>query len=240
MSVGLLDFFILEASDHAERLDALLGSAGPDGPDPAELTKLARGLRGSATMAKVRGIAELAASIERVGRELHGHRARWSSELAAALVGAVDELKALLHAVRAWGPEQDARTEARIDAIVALVPAARITTSTPTFGGGVSFVAEQGAGIAAVLEAMVADPGNHALVGELLRLVRGLRGVAAVKDVPPVAEVADAVERAARPLEIGGGTATAAQRELFAAAAALLRRVADIVRAGDQLPAGCP
>ena len=233
MSVGLLDFFILEASDYVERLDALVADAGDGGPDAAELVKLARGLRGSATMAKVNGIAEVAAAVERAGRELQAGRTPWTPALAGALVGAVDDLKILLHGVRSWGAEETARAQARAGAIAATVSTAPEPGATPTYASsGAGFVAARAAEIAGALDALVAAPGDSAAAAELLRQVRALRGVAAVKDVPTVAEVVAAVERAAQPLELGEAHVTPERRSLFTAAAALLRRAGDDAAGG--------
>ena len=70
---GFLDFFVLEAGDYIEQLDALMLAAGNVGPDLEALQRSARALRGSATMAKLPAFAEMAAGIERVG---HGLRER--------------------------------------------------------------------------------------------------------------------------------------------------------------------
>ena len=228
MSVGLLDFFILEASDYVERLDTVLAEAGDGGPDAAECTKLARGLRGSATMARVGGIADVAAAVERAFREVHAGRTAWSPALGGVLVGAVDDLKVLLHAVRSWGPEEDARSQSRVQSIVGSVSAARGPGATPSFASsGAGFVAARAAEIATALDALVAAPGDPAVAAELLRQVRALRGVAAVKDLPSVGEIVAAVERAAQPLELGEGSVTPQRRAVFTAAAALLRKAAE-------------
>jgi hypothetical protein len=68
-------------------------------------------------MAKVSGIAEVAAAVERAGRELQAGRTPWTPALAGALVGAVDDLKILLHGVRSWGAEETARAQARAGAV---------------------------------------------------------------------------------------------------------------------------
>ena len=47
--VGLLDFFVLEASDYIEQLDAQLLAGGTSEPDGEALQRAARALRGSAT-----------------------------------------------------------------------------------------------------------------------------------------------------------------------------------------------
>ncbi len=67
-SAGLLEFYILEAGEYIDRLDALVASAGVTAPDADAIVSAARALRGSSTMAKMQRIAELAGYIERIGR----------------------------------------------------------------------------------------------------------------------------------------------------------------------------
>ena len=56
MSQGLLDFFVLEASEYTEQLDGALARSAGNAPDLDLFTRNARALRGSATMARVDGI----------------------------------------------------------------------------------------------------------------------------------------------------------------------------------------
>ena len=92
MSVGLLDFFVLEASDYIDRLQRLVATDDPQGPDSATLLKLARGLRGSAVMARLGSFADAASGLERGARLLHEGRIAWTSDLAAAVTESVSEL----------------------------------------------------------------------------------------------------------------------------------------------------
>src|SRR5437763_16313701 len=112
---GFLDFFVLEASEYIEQLDALMLSAGGSGPDLEALQRAARALRGSATMAKLPAFAEMASGIERVTHGIRGGVTRWEPALAGALVATIDDCKLLLRNVRTWGPADDARSRARID-----------------------------------------------------------------------------------------------------------------------------
>ena len=70
VAVGLLDFYILEASEYVDQLDALVGAAVQTPPESTPFITAARALRGSSTMAKLLRMAELAGSVERVGRGL--------------------------------------------------------------------------------------------------------------------------------------------------------------------------
>src|SRR5256885_1284909 len=106
---GFLEFFILEASEYVEQLDGLLLGADASGPDAEAVQRIARALRGTATMAKLTQFAELASAVERVGRSLHDRSVHWEPALGQALVAAVDDLKTLLHSARTWGAAEDQR-----------------------------------------------------------------------------------------------------------------------------------
>ncbi|MES3033742.1 MAG: Hpt domain-containing protein [Gemmatimonadota bacterium] len=109
MSVGLLDFFVLEASDFIDRLQRLLANDEPRGPDSATLLKLARGLRGSAVMARLSTFADAASGLERAAMLLHEGRIAWTPELGATVAESVTELRALVPMARLWGESQDQR-----------------------------------------------------------------------------------------------------------------------------------
>ncbi len=232
-----LNFFVLEAGECLERLDATLASAGPSGPDAVEFVRHARTLRGAALMHRLSAMAELAAGVERAGRSLRDGSIRWSPAVAAALVAAVDDLKILLHNLRIWGPNEEARAARRLADLARVVPAEAGRPQTPAPGpgsteAGLSFLAREAMETATALEALdtsTATVGQGTL-NAALGHVHTLRGVAAVHDVPPIPDVLDAVDRAARAIAVAQSTPTAAQMSLFAAAAALLRRTASDLR----------
>ena len=60
VTVGLLDFYILEAGEYVDQLDALVGAAVQAPPESTPFITAARALRGSSTMAKLIRMAELA------------------------------------------------------------------------------------------------------------------------------------------------------------------------------------
>src|SRR5688500_2338726 len=111
---GLLDFFILEASDYIEQLDGLVARAGGSTPDADAFTRSARSLRGSATMAKLSGIAVISTALERIGRSLRDGSLKWDAALQGAAVAAIDDLKILLRAVRTWGEAENRRVTTRL------------------------------------------------------------------------------------------------------------------------------
>src|SRR5687767_6117350 len=224
--VGLLDFFILEANDSIDRLDAVISAAATRTPDIDVLLRHARTLRGSSTMARQNGIAEVASGVERVTRALRDGELTWSPPLHAALVAAIDDLKLLLRSVRNWSTADERRAQSRTAELARLAPDAPRRTPTPSATGGSAFLVAETGDIADALEQVIRRPGDREALNAALRHVRTLRGVAAVADVPPLPEVVDAIERAAKPMELGTVTTpNVKQLALLTAAAMLLRRI---------------
>ena len=231
--VGLLDFFILEANDSIDRLDGAISGAATRAPDLELLLRHARTLRGSSTMARQNGIAEVAGSIERVARALRDGEVTWSQPLHAALVSAVDDLKLLLRSVRNWSTADERRAQSRTAELSRLAPDAARRAPTPSSGGGSAFLVAETGDIADALEQVVRRPGDREALDAALRHVRTLRGVASVRDVPPLPEVVDAIERAAKPIELGTLSApTVKQLALLTASAMLLRRISTELGSG--------
>jgi chemotaxis protein histidine kinase CheA len=107
----LLDFFTLEAGEYLIRLESLVTGQNMQPADATHFAAAARGLRGSATMAKAGGLAQLATSVERIASGVVRGSISWEPELQRSLVGAIEDLKLLVRSVREWGAEQDARVE---------------------------------------------------------------------------------------------------------------------------------
>jgi chemotaxis protein histidine kinase CheA len=119
----LLDFFTLEASEYLTRLESLVTQQGLQPSDAAQLAAAARGLRGSATMAKANGVSTLANTVERIaGRVVQGAM-QWEPDLQRAMVGAIEDLKLVVRSVRNWGGEQDARVEESLKRLARYAPA---------------------------------------------------------------------------------------------------------------------
>jgi chemotaxis protein histidine kinase CheA len=118
----LLDFFTLEASEYLTRLESLVTQHGLPPSDAAQLAAAARGLRGSATMAKATGISTLANTVERIaGRVVQGAM-EWEPELQRAMVSAIEDLKLVIRSVRSWSADQDARVEESLRRLARYAP----------------------------------------------------------------------------------------------------------------------
>ncbi len=253
-SVGLLGYFILEASELVEQLDAAVAASGATGPDAGNFTRIARKLRGSATMARLTGMAELGAAIERVGRALRDGNVNWSPAVRSALVAAIDDVRTLLRAVRNWGLEEDARVSTRVAELQRYTPVSRLAAAplgaSPS-GAPIAPAAPAAPAVSAALYvAQGATDAATALEGALARVddrqafvaamgrVRALRGFAAVRDVPAVGEVVDALDRLSKPVEHDGAHVGAAEQAVLGQAVSVLRQAASDLRAGREADAG--
>ncbi|HKR08276.1 MAG TPA: hypothetical protein VJS39_03725 [Gemmatimonadaceae bacterium] len=118
----LLDYFALEASEYLTRLETLVGRPGMQSSDATQFVAAARGLRGSATMAKASGPARLATAVERIASNVAQGALAWEPEVQRALIGAVEDLKLLIRGVRNWGAEQDARLEESVNRLARYAP----------------------------------------------------------------------------------------------------------------------
>jgi len=242
---GFLDFFILEASEYVEQIDALLLGAGTSGPDAEGMQRLARALRGTATMAKLSSFADLAAAVERVGRALQEGVLRWEPALGGALVASIDDLKTLLRSVRSWSVADDDRANARTAELSRFAP--RRVSSTPRDAGTPGmptppspFLATEASNIAAGLELLTTRSSDAETATNVLNRVRALRGVAGVKEVAPLAEVLEATEDAARGLEAGREKLSPEARQLLEASASYLRTLSTALRGAGDADAASP
>ncbi len=231
----LLDFYVVEATEYIDRIDALVTRAGNSAPDGQSLVSAARALRGSSTMAKAEGMATLALALEHVARGVRDGNVTWTPAVQGALVSAVDDLRILLRNLRVWGPNEQTRATFRVDELRDLVPgeahlARARMTPTPAAGTATPvFISLQAAAIASALEQYLRAPAERHALDDALARVRTLRGIAAVNELPPLGDVADLLERAIVGLP-AGAKPNAQQRELLVAAAGVLARSADELR----------
>src|SRR5215213_2334461 len=237
---GFLDFFVLEAGEYVEQLDGLMLAAKDNGPDLDALQRVARALRGSATMAKLTAFAEMASGIERVGQGLRSGATRWEPALAGALVAAIDDCKLLLRNVRTWSPSDDARSRARIDELSRYAPARTTPGAGQPMASDGGFLVTEVANIGAGAELLATRPADRDAAANVLRRVRALRGIAGVKDHPSLAEVLEATEHAAQPLERGEARISAERLAVLGAAATVLRGIAAAMRTGGVLDPASP
>jgi chemotaxis protein histidine kinase CheA len=118
----LLDFFTLEAGEYLTRLESFATRQNIQPADATQFAAAARGLRGSATMAKAGGLARLASSVERIASGVVQGAIAWEPELQRLLVGSIEDLKLLVRSVRQWGAEQDTRVEESLSRLARYAP----------------------------------------------------------------------------------------------------------------------
>jgi chemotaxis protein histidine kinase CheA len=119
----LLDFFTLEASEYLTRLESLVTQQAMPPSDATQLAAAARGLRGSATMAKASELARLATSVERIAGGVVQGATKWEPDVQRLMIGAIEDLKLLVRSVRTWGAEQDARVDESLRRLARYGPA---------------------------------------------------------------------------------------------------------------------
>ena len=243
VTVGLLDFYILEAGEYVDQLDALVGAAVQAPPESTPFITAARALRGSSTMAKLLRMAELAGSVERVGRGLRDGSVRWNADVRAALVAAIDDVRILLRTVRSWSAAEEQRAAARVAELRSFIPegGTAAAASTPISAAvSPAFFASEVEAVAAALDTYVGAPTDRNALDEALGRVRALRGIAALKDLPPLADVADALETAAKTTMVDGRALSPQHAELYDASAHALRRAARELRTTGRPDATAP
>lgn len=239
--VGYLDFFILEAGDYVQQLDAQMVAAPSSGPDADALQRVARALRGSATMARLGAFSEVAAGIERVGRAMKEGALTWNPGLNGVIVSAIDDCKVLLHNVRAWSDADETRARRRIKELSGYAAAREMTPlATPTMQGHDAYLANEASNIGAGLELLATRPTDHDAAVNVVRRVRALRGIASVKDHPAFADVLEAAEQTAHHLSTPGNVVGQDRIALLSAASNLLRAHAFAIRAGASTEAPSP
>ncbi len=233
MTGGLLDFFTLEASEYVEQLDGLVSRATATPPDAEAFTRAIRALRGAATMAKLTSIADLAVGMERLAKQVRVGSLPWDAATRAVAVAAIDDTKILIHNIRGWSDADEARAQRGIAELERVAPKAEVTAPSRKPS---AFLAAAAAEAAGGLLDFAENPATLEQFAQVMEKVRALRGVAALSDLPPLSEVVDAVDAAAKPIELGQEEATAERRRLFRTAARVLLEGGDAVRLGGKPP----
>lgn len=113
MSERLHEYFVSEATEYLDQLEALL--ALPGRPDLDHLLRLAHGVRGSAQMAGADTLASVAERLEDGVRSVQANHVVWSDDIRQLSAQTVADLKVLLRASNRWGAIEEARVRQAID-----------------------------------------------------------------------------------------------------------------------------
>lgn len=228
-SPELLRFFHAEAREYLDTVEDLI--AGDSSFEAGAFVAASRALRGSATMARVPRVADIALAMERIANAVRDEEISWSTTLRRDLDDAIADLRQFVESTNSWSTEDDRRAVDRLAALRVLLPAGRVTPPPPSAAGTTPiFIALQASAVAADLGAFLDDPTERGVVTDVVNRLRSLRGIAGVADHPPLGEVADAVERTLREFA-PDATLRDTDTELLAAAAAVFRRASSELRA---------
>jgi chemotaxis protein histidine kinase CheA len=237
-SPELLRFFHAEARDYLDTVEELADSDSEF--DAASFVAASRALRGSATMARLPRIADIALAMERIANGVRDGEVDWSDQVRATLADSVVDLRDFVEASGGWTAEHDRLAIDRLSSLRAMLPARRTTPPTPTAAGTTPiFIALQSSALAADLQAFLDNPLERGVVTDIVNRLRSLRGIAGVADHPPLGEVADAVERSLRELT-PVAVLPVEDAELLGSAAAVFRRASSELRARGRFESAAP
>lgn len=232
--LGMSDFFVLEAGEYLERLDALVQPAEVLGQGADELVRLARALRGAALMGNQPAIARSASGLETLARAVREGRRPWDQNIRQIAIRAVDDLKIFVRRASTWTAADTAKAEALGGQLEQLAgrPSTPVRAVEPPGldAGARAFVAREGAAIAGALEragqALRANPLAHDPLQHVLKALQPLRGLAALNDLPPLPDLLEGIERVIADLARATSPAPRDAGELFSAAGAAIAQAA--------------
>jgi len=239
-SMGMLDFFVLEAGEYLERLDALAQAPAGPFPNADEFVRIARAWRGGALMASQQPMARAAQGLEAAGRALKDGRAAWDEGVRGEIIRAVDDCKKYLHRIRTPAPEDAPRAEeigAALERLAGRTSAGARAAAGGLDAGGRAFVAREAAAIASALDraaqALTADRAARDALGGVPPAMSALRGVAVLNDLPPLGDLLTAVDGALKEVFATSGAVAPTVPAVFdAAAKALARAAREVVDVG--------
>ncbi len=228
-SPELLRFFHAEAREYLDAVEDLMSGSAEF--EAGSFVAASRALRGSATMARVPRVAEIALAMERIANGVRDGEIEWSGELRRDLDDTIVDLRRFVASSGNWSTTDDRLAVDRIASLRVLLPPGTLTPPSPSAAGTTPiFIALQSSAIAADLENFLANPVARSLIDDVVNRLRSLRGIAGVADYPPLGEVTDAVERTLRELAPDAALRDS-DTELLTAAAAVFRRASSELRA---------
>ncbi len=243
-AMGMLDFFVLEAGEYLDRLDALAQTPAGPFPDAEEFVRIARAFRGSALMASQQPMARAAQGLETAGRAARDGRLAWDERVRGEMVRAVDDCKVLLRRIRNPATEDAAQGEALGASLERLAGRSSVPPRAESAGldaGGRAFIAREAAAIASILDriarTLAADPAGRQALGGVAPAMSALRGVAVLSDLPPLPDVLAGIEGAVKETSATSGAVSPAVPAAFdAGARALARAAREVVDLGRPAP----
>jgi hypothetical protein len=229
MSTTRFDYFREEAADYLRQLGPLLAAKSP----PMEaLIRLARGLRGAATLAGPPSLSRATRELERGIKGLNEGTFAWQAA-ADAIRSAVEGLIGLVSSSMPWTGENDRMAISLAERLGEALghPAPAAPTAAPPGGTAAmkAFLARETAAVAVAVDRVVRqEPGAPGQTRVAMQTVQGLAGLG---EYPPLPELFDALE--ALLAEFGEYPSVPGE-----ARAALSRMGGVLQQASDRLAAG--
>src|SRR5688572_15975824 len=103
----LRDYFVSETNDYFVKINAALAQLDSSGGDPNELVRLAKGLRGSAQLARESRVLRASHGLEAAARAVLGGALNWSGDVGDRVRRTLEDLQALV----SGGEDDDAADE---------------------------------------------------------------------------------------------------------------------------------
>ncbi|HEX6694870.1 MAG TPA: hypothetical protein VF035_09260 [Longimicrobiales bacterium] len=203
----LTEFFDAEAKRYIERLTELVAAPSPDA---GEVYRNARGLRGSAQMAREDRVYRSALALEAGARALLQGALAWSSSVTDRVRESVAEIDALVKGTGNEDPELDTLTARSVQGwenVGVAVPdaaggGAANTSARDAVQEFRAFAAAEVEGITEALDLGIQALSDNCMDREalksILRRQRALLGAARLDEIPVVAELLRAVEDLSR------------------------------------------
>lgn len=206
----LRDYFITESTELLTRIDAALSQLDTAGGDANELARLAKGLRGSAHLARETRVYRAGLGLEAAARAVGSGRVAWNADVSGRARRTVEDLYALVH-----GAEPDDEAEARVRRVIERWHEAGIELPAPVMQAGQpagerslasrqfrEFAAHEVTGITTEIDVALAqlaqDPRSRDALKAIVRRQRALLGAARLDEIKMVAEALRAIEDLAR------------------------------------------
>ncbi|HUP90016.1 MAG TPA: hypothetical protein VM100_11710 [Longimicrobiales bacterium] len=202
----LREFFTTEATDILAQMQKLIGRLDAGSTDHPELARHAKGLRGSAQMAREDRVYRAAIGLEAASRSVIAGALAWNEEMSTRVRRTLEDIDALVK-----GGEADEAADERVKRAIDRWRELGIKLPEDEQGSAAAvqqvsdasrqfrqFTAHEVAGIVAEmevsLETLAAEPRNRDPLKAILRRMRALLGAARLDEVSVVAEALRAVE----------------------------------------------
>ncbi|MCZ6760443.1 MAG: hypothetical protein O7D29_08745 [Gemmatimonadetes bacterium] len=235
-TMGMEQFFSMEASEYLQSLDGLVSSS--QRPNTEELVRLARALRGSAMMANQDRIAAAAGAFEAFCIALHQNKIQWDAGNSHLAVRATDDFKILVSGIQNWGDNEESiatRIIADLKQIAGDGPATRASASGLDVSAR-AFIAREGAAVSSALNqaglSLEQNPADKKPLEVILRAMQPLLGIASLREAPPIPDLLDGIDRIVSDYARSAAAITNIRQILASAARALARAAREVASTG--------